>query len=240
MTGYDPADRLLGGFSELDGTMEFFSRLGALLEPHFVVVDLGAGRGSWHSEDRVPFRRNLRDIRSKVAEYVGVDVDPAVLTNPTTTRNALIVDGRLPMDDASADLILCDYVLEHIQDVGAFRDEVFRVLKPGGVFCGRTPHTLNYVSLAARVIKNAKHANWLRRVQPNRKAEDVFPTAYRCNTLGALDRVFAGWENFSYLYASEPQYYFGSKIAFHLFAVVHKLAPAPLTGNLFVFLRKPA
>ncbi len=67
-TGYDPADALLGGFSLLDGTMEFDSRVNALLQPHFRVLDLGAGRGAWHFEDAIPFRRNLRDIRSRVAE----------------------------------------------------------------------------------------------------------------------------------------------------------------------------
>ncbi len=161
-----------------------------------------------------------------------------MLTNPTTSRNLLIRDGCLPLDGATIDLIICDYVLEHISDVESFRDEVFRVLKPGGVFCGRTPHALNYVSLAARLVKNANHAKWLAMLQPSRKREDVFSTAYRCNTLRGIGKIFRGWQNFSYLYASEPQYYCGSKLIYHLFDLVHRLAPLQITGNLFVFLRK--
>jgi SAM-dependent methyltransferase len=239
LTNYDPAEAMLGGFSSLDGTVEFFSRVNALLEPDFTVLDLGAGRGMWHSEDQSPFRRGLRDIRGKVAEYIGADVDPAVLQNPTTTRNVLIQAGRIPLGDGEIDLILCDYVLEHVQDVTAFRDEVSRVLKPGGVFCGRTPHALNYVALAARLVRNAEHARWLKRIQPGRRPEDVFPTAYRCNTLRDLRQAFPEWEHFSYVYTAEPSYYFGNRPAFQVLSLLHKLAPSVLTGNLFVFIRKP-
>jgi SAM-dependent methyltransferase len=239
MTGYDPAERMLGGFSSLDGTVEFYGRVNALLQPHIKVLDLGAGRGAWRHEDHSLWRRGLREIGGKVAEYIGADVDEAVLTNPTTSRNLVIRDGTLPLGDEVIDLIICDYVLEHITDVDVFRNEVSRVLKPGGVFCGRTPHALNYVSLVARLVKNAQHANWLRRIQPNRNAEDVFPTAYKCNTVRRLGLIFEGWENFSYVYSSEPQYYFGNKLVYQLLSFFHKLAPSSVTGNLFVFVRKP-
>jgi SAM-dependent methyltransferase len=235
---YSPDDRLLGGYSSLDGTVEFYGRVTAILEPHFKVLDLGAGRGAWHSEDKSSFRRSLHDIHSKVAEYVGADVDQAVLTNPTTTKNVVIRDGVVPLGDGEFDVIICDYVLEHIVDVESFRNEVSRLLKPGGVFCGRTPHVLNYVSIAARLVKSARHANYLRYIQPGRKAQDVFPTAYKCNTMGRLKTTFAGWGNFSYLYTSEPQYYFGHAGAYHLLSLLHKFAPAFFVGNLFFFLRK--
>lgn len=44
-----------GGFSRVDGTVEFYTRVNALLSPDAVVVDLGAGRGK-QSEDPVAFR----------------------------------------------------------------------------------------------------------------------------------------------------------------------------------------
>lgn len=238
--GYDPSDDMLGRFSPLDGTVEFYGRICAAVEPHFVVLDLGVGRGAWYFEDQCQYHRRLRDIRGKVSEYIGADIDRAVLSNPTTSRNVLLERHTIPLDRESVDLILCDYVLEHIIDVQRFRDEVARVLKQGGLFCARTPHALNYVSLAARMIKNVKHARPLRLAQPNRKSEDVFPTAYRCNTLSSVSRIFAGWKNYSYLYVAEPQYYFGSKLAYHAFALIHKFAPKALVGNLFVFLRKPS
>lgn len=237
---FDPATRMIGGFSPLDGTIEFFTRINALLEPHFKVLDLGAGRAAWNTEDRCSSRRGLRDIRSKVAEYIGADVDEAVLTNPTTSRNVVIgVDGHIPLGDKEIDLIVCDYVLEHVLDVDRFRGEVDRILKPGGVFCGRTPHAASYVSLGARLVKNIHHAKWLKWLQPQRKPVDVFPTAYRCNTMRDLERLFAGWDHFSYVYTAEPSYHFGSRSGYAAFAALHKLAPAQFTGNIFAFIRKP-
>lgn len=35
-----------GGFSYVDGTIAFFSRVNALLKPESVVVDFGCGRGA--------------------------------------------------------------------------------------------------------------------------------------------------------------------------------------------------
>ncbi|MDB5440507.1 MAG: methylase involved in ubiquinone/menaquinone biosynthesis [Caulobacteraceae bacterium] len=236
---FDSSEGLLGGFSSLDGTMEFFTRVNVLLEPHFTVLDLGAGRGAWHTEDQIPWRRALRDIKGKVHRYIGCDVDPVVMTNPITDENLLIEAGRVPMASASVDLIICDYVLEHVADPKAFRDEIDRLLKPGGYFCARTPHSLNYVSLAARVVANSRHVALLSKVQPDRKPQDVFPTVYRCNTRGQLRAMFQGYDDHSYVYVSEPSYYFGKRWAFRILSVFHKLLPGPLVGNLFVFVRKP-
>ncbi len=239
MRNYDPANEMLGGFTSRDGTIEFYSRINALLQPGFKVLDLGAGRGAWYHSEKAGYKRGLRDLKGKVGEYIGADVDTAVLGNPTTHRNVLIKDGLLPLGDGDVDVVICDWVLEHIVDVASFKREVDRVLKPGGFFCARTPHSFSYVSLAARAVRNSSHVKFLRWVQPNRKAQDVFPTVYRCNTQRAVSRWFGGWKNYTYLYTAEPSYYFGSKPLFHFMNLMHRLAPRAMTGSLFIFLRKP-
>src|SRR5665213_744870 len=108
---------MLGGFTSQDGTVEFYSRVNAILQPTFKVLDLGAGRGAWHYIERSAYKRGIREFRGKVAEYIGADVDPAVLSNPTTDRNVLIQNGRLPVADDEIDLVICDWVLEHIVDM---------------------------------------------------------------------------------------------------------------------------
>jgi len=35
-----------GGFSDVDGTIAFFNRVNALLQPSFTVLDVGCGRGA--------------------------------------------------------------------------------------------------------------------------------------------------------------------------------------------------
>ena len=155
-------------------------------------------------------------------------------------QNLLLKGDRLPLADASVDTLIADYVLEHIQDPHAFEVEVFRVLKTGGIFCARTPHSWNYVSIGARLVRNKKHADVLAKMQPDRKVMDVFPTAYRANSMRAIRRLWPSdrWIDHSYLYSAEPKYHFGSRTIYRVFSVLHNLLPAPLVGNIFVFLVK--
>lgn len=236
---FDPAARMLGEYMPYDGGVEFFGRVATVLKPSDVVVDLGAGRGAWYYEDHSEPRRRLRNFKSMVAKVIGLDIDPVVMKNPTTTENAIICDDRLPLEDNSVDVIVSEYVLEHIQKVSAFVAEIDRVLKPGGYFFARTPHKYHYVSIAARLIRNANHVSFLAHLQPDRKAEDVFPTAYLLNTMTDIRRHFNGYEDFSYLYANEPSYFFGSRIGYWFFSALHKLLPAVCVSNVYVVMRKP-
>lgn len=149
----------------------------------------------------------------------------------------MIKDGRLPLDDGSADIVIADFVLEHLGDPAAVESEVHRVLRPGGLFYARTPHSLNYVSLASRLLRGRRGRKVLRSAQPGRKDADVFETAYRCNTLRRLRQIRhpSRWASYSYLYTAEPSYDFGSVLAYRLFRACHNVLPAPLVGNMFVF-----
>jgi len=231
----------LGGFLALDGTIEFYSRVKALARPTDLAIDMGAGRGAWFEEDESEFRRQMRSLKGHVAEVVGCDIDPAVLENRAVDSARVLIPGQAwPFADASVDILVSDYVLEHVEDPRAFAAEVHRVLKPGGWLCARTPTKYNYVSIGARLVSNARHTNVLKAAQPGRKAEDVFPTAYRLNTRGDLKAAFPPeqFEDLSYLYSSEPQYHFGRTWVYRIFQFLHWLLPREITGNFFIFLRK--
>lgn len=83
-----------GGFSHVDGNVDFYGRVNALLAPDMTIVDFGAGRGKDATDDPVAYRRGLRNLRGKVAEVVGVDTDPVVLTNVSLDR-AIVIDKRM-------------------------------------------------------------------------------------------------------------------------------------------------
>jgi len=235
---FNPAFRMIGEYLPLDGTIEFYGRINAILKPTDVVVDLGAGRGAWHCEDTCEARRRIRDVRSRVARVIGVDIDPVVLANPTTTENRVVTNGELPIADRTADLIIADYVLEHVTDVRSFVREVERVLKPKGFLCARTPHKYHYVSVSARFVENKRHGIVLSRVQPRRKSADIFPTAYRLNTLKALRKAFPSFQDYSYLYSAEPAYYFDNRLVYNFFCLLHRVSPPMFVSNLLIFLRK--
>jgi len=231
-----------GGFSDLDGTVAFYGRIQALLAVGMTVLDVGCGRGAGLVEDPVAYRRKLRSLRGDGRRVIGLDVDPDADQNPGLDEFHRI-DGvsAWPIPDASIDLIVSDFVLEHINDPEAFFAEVARVLRPGGVFCARTPNRIGYVGLAASLIPNRRHAQMLRMVQEDRKEMDVFPTYYRVNTIWAVHQVLkqAGMEGIVYGYEAEPSYLQFSALAYALGKYLHIFTPSVLRTCLFVFARKP-
>jgi SAM-dependent methyltransferase len=239
LSGYDPSSIMVGEYLPLDGTIEFYGRINSILKPTDIVLDLGAGRGAWFTGDKCSQRRQIRELKPKVMKLIGVDVDPDVLSNPSTSENYLIEAGKIPLPSNSVDVIIADYVLEHILEVNNFAEEIDRVLKAGGFFCARTPHKFQYVSIVARIVKNTHHSSVLRFAQPDRKGEDIFPTAYRLNTIKGISEAFPAYDNYSYLYASEPSYYFESKLIYSLFCWLHRVLPKIFVSNLFAFLKKP-
>ena len=228
-----------GGFSDADGKVAFFTRVHALLEPTFVVVDAGCGRGV-HAEDPVIFRRRLQDLRGKCKRVIGIDVEEPGSPNPLIDEFRLIEDDRWPLDDESVDLCISQSVLEHLERPEAFFSECARVLKPNGVLCIRTPNALGYPALAARLIPNRWHVAVLRMLGSNVAADDVFPTLYRCNTAAKVKSVMRqhGLAPCAYTYAGEPGYLRFSRLSYFLGVLFHRYAPRVFMPVLFAFGRK--
>lgn len=74
--------------------------------------------------------------KQKNLEYTTTD-----LYSPLADVKADICN--LPFDDNSYDVILCNHVLEHIPDDNKAMQELYRVLKPGGMGIFQIPQDLN-------------------------------------------------------------------------------------------------
>lgn len=231
-----------GGYSDIDGTVTFYGRVQALLQSDMVVLDVGCGRGAGLMHDPVVFRRELRRLRGRCKRVIGLDVDVEARSNPGVDEFHLI-DGAAPwpLADRSIDLIVSDYVLEHIDEPAAFMAQVARVLKPGGVFCARTTNRLGYVGLVASVIPNRRHGKVVRFAQKDREEMDVFPTRYRINTIWQVRHFLeaSGLQGLVYGYEAEPSYLRFSWLAYSLGKYLHAMTPPFLRTCLFVFARKP-
>jgi len=225
-----------GGFSDVDGTMAFYSRVQALLFPEAVVVDFGCGRGHAY-EDALPVRRAMRTLRGNTGRVIGLDVDPAGETNPLVDEFRLLKDSHWPMEDNSADLVLCDWVLEHLETPEHFFSEAKRVLKNNGHLCIRTPNRWGYISILSRLIPGRLHGRVLNKVQEGRKASDIFPTFYRCNTIPTMRKLLAeyGFDHVVYGYEAEPSYLSFSRLAYGLGVIHQRIAPGFLRQALFGF-----
>lgn len=80
MHSFYPESRF-GDFTDIDGTIVFYTRVNSLIKPSFIVVDFGCGRGSY-KDDPVVIRRQLRILKGKVYKVIGLDIDPAAVENP--------------------------------------------------------------------------------------------------------------------------------------------------------------
>jgi SAM-dependent methyltransferase len=236
---YYPESRF-GGFTGVDGTIAFYLRVQALVEPSAVVLDVGCGRGAG-AEDPVRIRRELRTFRGKCARVIGIDVDPQAGTNPFVDEFRSIEGDRWPVDDESVDVCVCDNVLEHVGRPELFFAQCRRVVKPGGYLCIRTTNSRNYIGVLARLIPERFHRAVLGKVlSGHRKEEDGFPTVYKCNTRGRIRRMLDrhGFEHCVYGHEAEP-YHLSFSRALYLCGVLHqRLAPGFFMGNLLAFARR--
>ncbi len=137
-------------------------------------LDFGAGRGNV----------SAMNFREQGARVSGVDVSPAVLENPYLDSAQVMNGSLLPFESESFDLVFSDNVLEHLDDPVSIFKEIYRVLKPGGIFIAKTPNKYHYMPAIARITPT-----WFHRLYNKwrgRATEDTFPTRYRANSQADL------------------------------------------------------
>jgi SAM-dependent methyltransferase len=211
-----------------------------LVDSSTTVLDFGAGRGAG-AEDPVPYRRELRSLRGKVKRVIGVDVDQVVLENPLLDEAHVLSGDEIPLAESSVDLVLADYVFEHLENPTLTAREIARVLKPGGWLCARTPNRWGYIGLVSSLIPDSLQTWLVLKAQGNaRSREDIFPTRYRLNSVSALEEHFpaSDFENYTYGYNPEPAYFGTSQRINGLARYALELLPERLSAILMVFIRK--
>jgi SAM-dependent methyltransferase len=230
----------VGGFSHVCSSVDFFSRVNALLLPEMVVLDFGAGRGRPPEVPASPYVRSLETLKGKVNKVIGVDVDPVVRDNPSLDEAVVILpDAPLPFGDGSIDLVVSDWTFEHIDNIDWITSEMTRVLRPGGWLCARTTNVWGYIALGARLIPEGLHARVLRRAQPERREFDVFPKFYRLNSPGTIkDNFTKSFDPFVYTVNSEPAYFGNSRLLWRLALLGFRLTPSRFGAIIHAFLRR--
>ncbi|HEY2727751.1 MAG TPA: class I SAM-dependent methyltransferase [Parafilimonas sp.] len=238
-----PEAKLLG-YTFVDGTVVFYNAVNKLIGKNAMqktFLDLGCGRGRYMYDEKGDEEisiKELRNFKGKVKKVIGIDVDKNAAANPALDEFRLIeTDKAWPLEDASIDICVCDYVMEHISDVPFFFSELRRVLKKGGIACFRTPNKFGYMAIFSGFIPNSLHTRILKKVQPDRGEQDVFPVVYKCNTRKAFRRYYKEHEfdSFVFYYEAEPSYFKFSYISFALGYYLHKILPHFLKNKIFSF-----
>jgi SAM-dependent methyltransferase len=232
-----------GGYAHDDGTVEFYQRVVAVCPVGATVLDLGAGDGTQFRGNYGPWKSWLMRLGKKYARRIGADVDPAVKANPELDQSEVVVPGKpLPFADQTFDLILCDWVVEHIEDPQSFATEIRRVLKLGGWFCARTPNRWSYFSIGASILSGSLEKKVLRVLQPERGEDDVFPKFYRLNTLRDVRERFndSQWINATYTNNPSPVYHGNKLWLYKIISLYQKFLPPSLRTVILIFARRIA
>ncbi len=226
-----------GGFARSDGSVAFYTRVHALLTADDVVLDFGAGRGRFN--DTAPaYSRALQDLRPHVSRVIGVDPDPAVHQNATVHEARVMPDvSTVPVDSLSVDVVVTNWVFEHVTDPAAVAAELDRVLKPGGLICARTPNRWGHWAVGARLVSNRAHDRLLSWMGTRREGRDIFPTRYLMNTPRALRALFPGYRVIVYGHVPPPDAG-RSLLANQALRRLLKLAPEAASTIWFIFLQK--
>jgi SAM-dependent methyltransferase len=142
------------------------------LRPDSRLLDLGCGRGGL-----------VEQLGHPMARTAGVDPDWASLReHRLELPRATALSEALPFPQASFDLVMASWVLEHLAAPEATLAEIGRVLRPGGVFVFLTP------GLAHPLIAFNRRLSRLRGLQRRlvtalygRQSADTFPAHYQAN-----------------------------------------------------------
>lgn len=230
-----------GNFARDNGGIAFYTRVNALLHPDMTVVDLGAGRGTVFHSGVFSFYEQLAKLQGKVKHVIGLDVDDAIQDHPFLDERHIIEPGKaLPIADNTVDMVVSDWVFEHVQTPAQLAAELHRILKPGGWLCARTPNRWGYVGMGARLVPNHLHTKLLRKLSPSRHDIDVFPVAYKLNTHRDLRKNFpqGEWNHYSYISNSTPKYFGSSKILFRIIEIFQAYLPEFFKSDLLVIIQK--
>lgn len=173
-----------------DTTVEFYLFIRGLIGITGTknILDFGAGRAEWLSDknhERVQLRSLFKDPKLSVT---ATDVSTAVLNNEACNDYYLIDD--ILSSNQKYDIIICDYVFEHVSDPKSFSAQLKTLSKENTIIVARTPHRYHISSLFTRFAPRAIHKFALKLTQSDRADEDVFDTYYRLNTEKQIARAF--------------------------------------------------
>ena len=189
-------------------------------------------------EDDCNIRKSLQLIKGKVKKVIAADIDPIVMQNKSADENLIIDNNFENLPSNSYDLIICDWVLEHIEQPNIFFNNIKRILKDGGFFCARTPHKYSYWAIANRLVPEKIALQILKYIQPFRQAKDVFPAFYYLNTMQDIKKNINDMQDYSFIYRTEPAYFFNNKIIYFFLKCLHNISPSIFAGTIQFFLKK--
>lgn len=180
------------------------------------VLDAGCGNGNYI----------IDEFRKKISWAAGVD-----LNREATKKNICLDEIKyanleaIPYPDNSFEVVISLWVIEHLKNPEKVFNEIYRVLKPGGILLLATPN---------RKFWLIELKNWLSVIKINkltervygREEKDIFPTYYRANELLLLGKVLSlvGFRKIDLDLNYDPAYTSFNQLSFSLSNLIYRIS----------------
>jgi SAM-dependent methyltransferase len=184
------------------------------ITPSTYILDIGCGHGEV-----------LAEIMKNTPHTYGVDPDAHALKKNTVIQNKYVgVVEQLPFADDFFDIIVLEWVLEHLPSPHQAFSEIYRVLKPNGRVIFITPNVWNYNVWMIRAIPNRFHSFFTKKLY-DREEGDTYPVQYRINSVRAIHKILskAGFTSGEIKLNGDPSYISFNNFLFYFAITLEKI-----------------
>lgn len=190
-----------------------------LLMPHInkdsILLDAGCGK-----------KGIMNKYKGMLKYAVGIDLSLSALKQ-NDSLDSYVLGGldRLPFSDGTFDLIISQWVIEHLPDPNLCFSEFYRVLKKDGRLTLVTNSIYNPIMLFSSLLPEGLRDNIKKGLLPPDIEEDTFPTYYNCNSLKKMEKVLKGigFSKVYDLYIGDPSFFIFSRLFFPFLLIYEKI-----------------
>ncbi len=199
----------------------------AVVTSETILLDVGCGRMS------------LAEMAiQSTQQSLGIDlVHEDALYNDVLDMAAVANAEYLPFADATFDVLVSQWVVEHFPQPRNTFQEMARVLRPGGHLVFLTTNANNYVPLISRLVPDRLQKVVLHCLL-RRPTHESFPTFFRANTRRSIKRLSAetGFVVEEIAYAANPFYMAFNVPLFRLAMLYEKITDRKRLNHLKLYL----
>lgn len=189
--------------------------LAPLISKKTVLLDAGCGEkgimGKYKGENRLS---------------VGIDLSLETLKRNNFLDQLAKADvKRLPFKDRSFDVVICQWVVEHLKEPKLVYREFARVLKPNGDLIMVTNSIYNPLMFVSAILPTKIRDRLKAKVFPSEIKEDTFPTYYKCNHKKRFEDMLPdlGFSQVFCDYSGDISIFLFSKVFFTLALLYEKI-----------------
>jgi SAM-dependent methyltransferase len=182
---------------------DYLSLVKKYMKKNSVILDAGCGEGGVFSKSEL-------NKKSKRKVLMGIDLGKS--KNLYVDKKYFGSLDKLPFKDNCFDIIVCEWVAEHLEYSESVFTEFSRVLKKGGHLVLFTPNVLNPLVFFSKIISSKLKDAILTRFLHKRE-DDLFPVFLRCNSVRKI-RKLAKKTNFNNEFTKtyyNPEYFIFNK-----------------------------